>query len=265
MVEDEDEQERTSKMNTRVLIAGVALMAVAAGWLFAPSQAQGNYQPESTVDADAYQGGPLVSVSATGRVSSVPDRATVSVGTTAQAKDASAAMSQVSSTMSELIDELKSLDLPGAKIQTSSVQLYPVYGPNNGNDEPRVVGYRASNSVSVRTDDVERIADVLDLATRLGANQINGPTFELQDANGVQRGALREAVAEAKKKAQAIAEAMDMKIVRWEEISEAGSNTPRPMAYRGEAMMMSGRASTPIEAGEIETTATVTLVARLSE
>lgn len=253
-------------MNARVLVAGTALLALSSAWILMPTSAQGEFQPDRAAQGSDFKGGPLVSVSATGRVNATPDRASVSIGSSAQADTAATAIEQVNSTMNELIDELKRLDLPGRQIQTSSIQLYPVYAQQDRNDgNRRIVGYRATNNVSVRTDDVARIADVLDLATRIGANQISGPMFELKDADGAQRDALRRAVAEAKKKAQAIAEEMDMKIVRWEEISEAGSNPPRPMMYGGEMMAMRGSAATPVEPGEIETTATVTLVARLSE
>lgn len=252
-------------MNVKVLIAGTTLLALASLCGLAPTLAQGQFRPDNPNQEAVYKGGPLVSVSATGRVSTTPDRASVSIGTNAQAKTAAAAIEKVNSTMSELIDQLKALELPGARIQTSSVQLYPVYGPHNGVDQPRIVAYQASNSVSVRTDDIASIASVLDLAVRMGANQINGPMFELRDADGAQRDALRLAVAEAKRKAETIAQAMDMKILRWEEISEAGSMAPGPMVYAGEMMAMRDSVSTPVEAGEIETTATVTLVARLSE
>ncbi|MCL4221797.1 MAG: SIMPL domain-containing protein [Phycisphaerales bacterium] len=252
-------------MKLRLLVAGTSLLALGSIWGLAPTQVQDQNQPERLRPEAEYQGGPLVSVSATGRISTAPNRASVSLGATAQAKTAAAAVEKVNSTMSELIDQLKALELPGARIQTSSVQLYPVYGPHNGIDQPRIVAYQASNSVSVRTDDVASIASVLDLAVRVGANQINGPVFELQNSDRVQREALRLAVAEARSKAEVIAEAMNMKIVCFEEVSEVASISPSPMLYGGDVMAMREAVSTPVEVGEIETSATVTLVARLSE
>jgi len=249
-------------MKAKMLIPAAAILAGLAMWGFTPSQ------PEAH-DPGAHPAhlvhGPVVTVSGLGRVSAKPNRASMSIGKVATAPQAAEAIKAVNSTMNELIDQLNRLRLPGAMIQTSSVQVWPEYAPNRGNEQPRITGYRATNSVTVRMDDVNRIGEVFDLATDNGANQISGPTFDLQNTERAERAALRKAVADAKGKAQAIAEEMGMTIVAWEEIREGGTDAPQPM-YRMEAMAgrAAGGAGTPVEAGEIETTASVTLVARLA-
>ena len=250
-------------MKAKMLIPAAAILAAISMWGFTHAQPEAHgMDPQAAHVAH----GPIVTVSGLGRVSTKPDRASVSIGKVATAPQAADAIKAVNSTMNELIDQLKRLKLPGAMIQTSSVQVWPEYAPNRGNEQPRITGYRATNSVTVRMDDVNRVGEVFDLATENGANQINGPTFDLQDTERVERGALRKAVADAKGKAQAIAEEMGMTIVAWEEIREGGTDAPQPM-YRMDAMAARapGGAGTPVEAGEIETTASVTLVARLGQ
>lgn len=247
-------------MNAKILVPAAAVLAAVSMWGFTAAQPE---RPDEAMPPAAHGHGPLVSVRGEGRVASAPDRVSVSIGTVARAPQAADAISTANSTMNELIDQLKRLRLPGAMIQTSTVQVWPEYTPNRGNDEPRITGYRATNAVTVRIDDVSRVGEVLDLAAESGANQINGPTFDLQNPQLNQRRALRHAVADAKDKAQAIAEEMGMTIVAWEEIRESGTDMPQPM-YRMDAMTARvGGASTPVEVGEIETTASVTMIARL--
>lgn len=249
-------------MTRKLVISAVALLAgmTIFGFTVSPTN-----QPDTTVrpapSHDSF--GPLVSVNASSSVTSAPDRVRMSIGTVAVAVHAENAISSVNATMSELIDEIKRLNLPGVMIQTSAVQVWPQYGSNRNDQPPRIENYRASNTVTVRFDDVGRTGDLFDLAAKAGANQINGPSFELKDNDGAQRDALRQAVAQAKRKVQAIAEEMDMQIVRFEEIHESGSDRPQPV-YRAEAMTMrGGQTLTPVEGGEIETSASVTIIARL--
>lgn len=251
-------------MNAKIVMIAAVLVGALSMWgLTTAGPAQPEPAPPPAPAPAHHDHGTRVSVTAMGRVTATPNRVTVSIGKVAEAALAADAIAQVNATMNELIDQLKALDLPGAMIQTSAVQVWPQYGQNRSNEEPRIVGYQASNTVSVRTDDIERVGEVFDLATKAGANQIHGPMFALQNPERAQRGALRNAVAEAKEKARAIADEMGMTIVRFEEIRESGAEMPRPM-YAADAMAMRGaEAATPVEAGEIETTASVTLVARL--
>jgi len=96
-------------------------------------------------------------------------------------------------------------------VQTVRLVLSPIYSSRCQGDtqEPRIVGYRASNTVSVRTDDLSLVAPVIDAALDAGANQLEGVSFGLQDDQVVKQQALRQAIEEAHGKADAMADALD--------------------------------------------------------
>src|SRR5690606_38781851 len=118
---------------------------------------------------------------------------------------------------------------------------------------PRIVGFRARNSIQIRVDDLSLIGRVLDLGIEAGANQIQGGNFELQDDRRVRAEALRRAAQDARQKAQTIAEAMELRLGEVLEVAEAdiGFEPPRPMYAGAEVVRMAMDAGTPVHAGQI--------------
>jgi len=167
--------------------------------------------------------------------------------------------------LGKLIADVKDLDVEGMMIQTSQISLSPVYESGRGRDVPSIVGYRASNTVMVRVDDVTRVGDVVDVAVAHGANEAMGVSFLLRNPERAQLEALRRAVATARAKADAVAGAMGMKVERVEEVSEQGAEPPRPVYARGVEMMAMDAAPTPVEAGQITIRAQVTMTCRLGQ
>ncbi|MEZ6243549.1 MAG: SIMPL domain-containing protein [Phycisphaerales bacterium] len=207
-----------------------------------------------------------VNVVGSGEVSVEPDRAQITLGATAQADTASDAQRQVNEILGKLIADVKDLDVEGMMLQTSQISLSPVYESGRGRDVPRIVGYRASNTVMVRVDDVKRVGDVVDVAVEHGANESMGISFQLRNPERAQLEALRRAVTTARAKADAVAGAMGMKVERVEEVSEQGAEPPRPVyAARGMEMMAMDASATPVESGQITVRAQVTMTCRLGQ
>lgn len=213
---------------------------------------------------------PVLRVNGEGKASATPDRASVRVGAVAQAKDASEAQAKVSAIVTKTIEVIKELGIDATAIQTSGVSLYPVYASEvpatdrRGSDEQRIVAYRAQNGVVVRVDDLAKLGQVIDLAVTNGGNSIDGVNFEMKDDAPQRKEALKQAAAEAKDKAEAIAEAMGLEIMGVQEVVEGDVNVVYPMMGN----RMSGLAaaeSTPIEAGQVETSASLTVTYRVRE
>jgi uncharacterized protein YggE len=132
----------------------------------------------------------------------------------------------------------------------------PVYsqpqGEQNSSEpfEPRIVGYRVHNNITIRIRDLDRVGGILDQVVTLGANSISGPTFTLDDPNPVKDEARRAAMEDARRKASLYAEAAGITlgpIVRIEE-----GYAPPPMPLGAQMMRMEAAdASVPIEAGEL--------------
>jgi len=91
---------------------------------------------------------------------------------------------------------------------------------------------------------------VIDTLVSAGANQVNGPSFKVEDMDTALDSARREAMAEARKRADLFASASGLRVKRIVTISESGGYSPRPMMARTVAMDVAE--STPVAAGEVE-------------
>ena len=204
---------------------------------------------------------PVVTAAGTGRVATDPDRAVVRLGMTAEAPEASAAQSQVNETMQAILDAVKALGVPERSIRTEQLTLSPVYdmrpiqNPQPRN-EPRIVGYSASNVVSVELDDISRIGDVIDAGIESGANQLQGVSFHTRDDAAARSEALGLAVRDARAQAEAMATALGMQIGGLREIVAADAVVQPPQPYAAARFAL--EAATPIQPGQVEISAGVT-------
>ncbi len=208
-----------------------------------------------------------LSVVGVGELALEPDRAQVVLGAVFQAETAGEAQLRVNRVLGQIIEDVKDLDVPGTIIQTASISIQPVYDQQR-NKAPKIVAYRASNSVSVQVDDVSQVGRVMDVGVSHEANQGFGVTFMLQDRAAAEREALRMAVSEARRKSDIIASELGMGELRVVRVTEQGAEPPRPTMQRGMEMRgiaMDASAPTPIEGGKITVRAQVTMDCRIRE
>jgi uncharacterized protein YggE len=195
----------------------------------------------------------LITVSASGYADAEPDRATISAGVAAEAETAAAALSANTELMQKVIAGLKESGIDAKDIQTRNFNVEPRYtNPRDGT--PTIDGYRVSNQVTLVVRDLKALGGLLDKLVSLGANQVNGLAFEVSKAETLKDEARKEAVANARRRAELLAAAagadLGEVVTITEEMSYGG---PRPMAMRA------ARAdAVPIEAG------TETLEARVT-
>ncbi|MGI9112726.1 MAG: SIMPL domain-containing protein [Gaiellaceae bacterium] len=207
-------------------------------------------------DAPAAAGdtGNGITVQGSGSVESVPDRAQLSFGVETQAVTAKAALAANGVEMRQVIAAIKAAGATDA--QTQSVSLYPRYNESTGSGPAGVQGYVAQNSVSATIRRLDRAGAVIDAAVAAGANQVSGPALSRGDQDELYRQALRAAVADARLRAQALAAAANVSLGRITQIVEGGA-APPPVALQ--ATKSSDAASTPIEPGEQQLVASVTV------
>jgi hypothetical protein len=120
--------------------------------------------------------------------------------------------------------------------------------------------------VDIRVDDLPRLGELLDAAVSSGATSVGGVRFDLKDRAGVEREALRLAVEDARRRADAAAAGAGMKVDRVIRIEEHRMGTippPRPMVSAMRAQMGDVAGEPPIEPGELEIRSAVTLVAAI--
>jgi uncharacterized protein YggE len=210
----------------------------------------------------------LIAVSGEATVQRAPDQAVVHLGVQSEAPEAADAQRGANRIAGAILEGLAELGIDAAAIRTSSLQLYPVYEsppPGSPREEPRVVGYRASNTVSVTLDDLTAIGPAIDRAVEAGANRIDSLELRLEDDSEARREALAGAVREARAKAATIAEALGGRLGAVFDVQEGGVSAP-PIAYREVALHhMAMDAPTPVATGNLEISASVTVRYRLAD
>lgn len=220
------------------LIAALVLGAVAM-----PSAAAA--QQASITQAIA---GTRLDITATGEVMRVPDVAVISAGVVSRSATASGALQDAANRMSQVLAALKRAGVEDRDIQTSNVSLNPEYRyPEN--QSPQLVGYTATNNVTVRFRDVRASGKILDALVAQGANQINGPTLVVDKPEAALDEARIKAVATARARAELYARNLGLRIVRVVAVNELAnySNQPIPMVMTAARM---ASAETRIEPGE---------------
>lgn len=238
------------------LLAATALALGAA-----PALAQ--QAPIPTIEA----GHALLTVSAEGSSTREPDLASYTSGVTTQGTTASEALSANSARMNQVIAALKRAGIADKDIQTSNISISPMYAqpkrlPDGSTEDgpQRIVGYTANNTVAVRQRKLADMGKVIDALVSAGANQVDGPSFQLSQPEAAQDEARTEAMKIARARADLYARASGLRVVRIVSISESGGYTPRP-----QMMMVSARkasmdaAAAPVAAGELETNVNVTV------
>jgi uncharacterized protein len=188
---------------------------------------------------------PAISVTGEATVSVPPDMAEIEGGFTSEAKTAREASDANNTAMGKLLLALKAAAIDDKDIQTSRLSLQPQSAQNHTGAAPAIVGYRASNHVTIRLHDVTKVASVIDMLVGAGANDIGGINFMVSGASKLLDQAREQAIADARRKAEIYAHAAGVTLGAPLSISEGGSS-PMPMQFRAKAMM----AATPVAPGE---------------
>ena len=193
----------------------------------------------------------LVTVSATAEARRSPDIAILSTGVVSLAPDANGAIHRNSQQMSRVLAALHAAGIADKEVQTSGVSLAPDY-QYVANRPPRIKGYYASNTVNVTVREVGRLGEILDGLVATGANQINGPVFDIEDKEAVLDEARTKALAKARARADGYAKRLGLRVTRVVSIDEAGgrSSTPSTYARNAVAQAAAADASAPIAPGE---------------
>jgi uncharacterized protein YggE len=219
-------------MKKLVAFAFLALAAGAASAQTAPTVQVSPLGPTSA----------LLSLSAEGRSTRVPDIAMFSAGVVTNGTTAAEALGSNSREMDRVVAALKRAGIADRDIQTSSISLSPRWSNPEAEaqriaretrqpyvpptEAPRIIGYEARNSVQVRLRKLGEMGKVIDTLVAAGANEVNGPSFTLDDQKAALDEARTEAVAIGRERAELYARAAGMRVVRLLSMSEGGGYYP---------------------------------------
>src|SRR5438046_661267 len=194
--------------------------------------------------------GSRLDISATGEVTRVPDVAIISAGVVSRSATASGALQDTADRMQRMIAALKRAGVQDRDIQTSNVSLNPEYRYVQ-DQAPQLVGYTASNTVTVRFRDIRNSGKILDALVGQGANQISGPNLIVDKPEPALDEARAKAIAIGRARADLYARSLGLRVVRVVSVNENGGEyavpPPRPMMVAGARMEA---ADTKIEPGE---------------
>jgi uncharacterized protein YggE len=154
--------------------------------------------------------------------------------------------------MNAVLEALSAKGVAKKDLCTALLSLNPVtdYSPETG---PRVTGYQAANSVSVTVRDLAQAGALIDAALAAGATSMDGLDFTVDDPSAAEEQARKQAMADAERRAETIAQSAGVKLGNVIAVTEGDRGGmpvpfpgPRAMAFKAEA------ADTPVEAGSQE-------------
>jgi uncharacterized protein len=220
----------------------IAALLLGAGALASPVGAQ-------QVTIAQTIAGTRLDINAVGEVTRVPDIAVISAGVVARSPTATGALQDTADRMTRVLAALKRAGVDSRDVQTSNVSLNPEYRyPEN--QPPQLVGYTASNAVTVRFRDIRSSGKILDALVAEGANQLNGPTLTIDKPEQALDEARSKAIAVGRARAELYARSLGLRVVRVVAVSDGGGSEiaqPQPLVVTGVRMQA---AQTKIEPGE---------------
>lgn len=196
-----------------------------------------------------------LSLSATGKVFTTPDKVDIATGVTSEGQTALAALDKNTEAMTKVVDGLKAAGIAAKDIQTSNFSISPIYKREDQGDAAFITGYRVTNQVHITEHDTKKLGEILDTVVSLGANTIDSINFGVTEPEALKDEARRQAVKNAIANAKLYAKAAGVELGPVQTISEEGDVV---MPRFAEAAAPMGRSmSVPIEAG------TTTIEARI--
>lgn len=201
-----------------------------------------------------------ISVTGTGETQVAADTAVISLGVSAQDKDVLAAQKKVNETIASIRKALIDKGVSEAFINTDYMNIYVIY--DYSNDQEQLTAYNANSTLAVKVTDMESIGTLIDASFSAGANTLNGITFSASNTDKAKTESLQKAVADAKAKAETLAEASGLRITGMDAVSEGGvysyDNAVGSFSSR-ETIEVEEDAGTVVQASKLIVSASVTI------
>jgi len=234
-------------------------LGIAASGIAAPGIAAADEKPV-----------PRITVVGEGETAASPDMAILSLSVLREADTARAALDADNKAMADVIDAMKKAGIADRDLQTSGLSIDPRYSnvkqDSKAQEEPKIIGYRVVNTLTVRIRDLDKLGAVIDSSVSLGVNQGGGITFTNDDMSKPMQQARKRAMEDAIARARTLTEAAGVKTGKIVEISEQSYRPmPRPMAMKARSFAAAPEDAVPVQAGENTYHATVTVTFEIEQ
>ncbi|TSC69968.1 MAG: hypothetical protein CEO12_630 [Parcubacteria group bacterium Gr01-1014_46] len=215
------------------VFAVIVLLAVFLG-----IQSLNSFKESSYIGKGAYAVN-TITVSGKGEVFAIPDTGSFSFSVVEEGKSVKEAQDKASKKMNAILDAVKSMGVEEKDIKTIGYSSYPKYDYDQGRvcttmycppGKQVLIGYEVSQNISIKVRNTDQAGDVLTKVGGLGASNISGLNFVVDDEEKVQAEARNKAIADAKAKAKVLADSLGVDLVAIVNFSESGNY---PIPYYG--------------------------------
>lgn len=230
-------------------VLGITLLSKYTG-PFPLSITQTTTQKQSTFD-----------VTGQSKVTTIPDKAMVNMGITVNEPTVKQVQDKANTIINNINAELGKLGIEKKDIKTDNYNLYPNYDYREGQ---KITGYNVNANLTVSVTDFSKLNQAIDAATKVGANQIGGISFTLSDEKKkeVENQARKEAIDDAKAKAETLSKLAGMRLGKIVNVAEQpsynGGREIMPMMAKAQDGM-GGGAPTNVEPGSTSYNYSVTI------
>jgi len=203
----------------------------------------------------------LLNVNGEAKISADPEKVEVYLGAETDAKTAKESQQDNADIMQAIRDSLKLIGISSEDIETTEYSLTVIQHWDEDTEKYVITGYRTTHIIKIESTDINKAGDIIDKAVQNGANKVSNVVFSLTDEKieKMRLDALKKAGINAKEKADAIADSLDVTIKRVYQVSESYVYYS-PYVQRGYEMAVSGAAApTEISPGQIEVSASLSV------
>ncbi len=242
----------TRSRTIAALVAGLALLALGSACF----QAQVEEGGETAS---------FISVTGTGEVRAEPDIATVSTGVEVRAQSVAEARARAADAANAVVAALLAEGVEEGDIRTVDFYIYPEYDYRD--ETPRVSGYTVSNTVQVTVRDVDRVGELIDAVAAAGGDAVrfNGISFAREDPGALAREARELAIADARAKAEQLAELTGVSLGSVVSVAETSWAAPLVGLSPEAEFAVQDSAATSIQPGTSAVTVSVQAVWAIEE
>ena len=200
-----------------------------------------------------------LSVVGEGKVEAIPNVAYVDAGVTvSNGASVNEVQGSLNKTNNAILQAVQKLGVKKQDISTSNYSVNPTYSYDNNVD--KISGYSGNITITIKVRDTQLVSKILTAVTNVGANQIQGVRFEIDNPSKLREDARNKAIKDAKEQAKRLAKTLDIKLGRVVNIIESPTGGVPVFLQREFAADSMGIGGAPqVEPGTQTVTSTVTL------
>jgi uncharacterized protein len=214
----------------------------------------------------------ILVVSGFGEVSAVPDIATITFTIKKEANNVADAQSAVSEVKQKVLEVLKNNEIDEKDIKTNSAAFNPKYEFQQGEmicnsfgcrpqpGKSIIVGYEAYENLTVKIRNIDSSGKVIEELGAVGVSDLYGPNFDIDEKDILKEEARREAIKDAREKAEVLAKDLGVRLGKVVSYNESGDYMPQPMMYAKDAMVSAPSANMELSKGENTISSNVSIV-----